>query len=711
MQERAASASADARAESSRRGRDADRGDRNHANRGGASRADGEESRGAGGGGPGGGASAPTPGLRLIRTGEMEFEVESFDGALMTVARIALEEQGVVASTNSEKLPNGKVRGVVTLRVPPEHLDNLVLKLRALGDLKSQRIVSQDVTKAWSDFSSELRAARAMEERLLEILRTARGKIEELLAVEKELSTWRGRIEQIQGELNFLNDRISMSTLTLTLSEKDIRQPHTAVRREVGTAGLETDAVEEAYKAVLKSVEEAEGRVIDSHLQQHDAGQVTARIQYEVAPDRFGGLIDRLRQLGNVVRLQVQREETLEGDATTHGPVRPSEVRQDPSRMTLSLYNLTNIAPRRSTQAVLAAPDAEGAYQAVLKVATDHGGRVVRSNLNRGRPETVTGSATLEVPSTSAGAALEAFRTLGELLQLAVVENPDTQGTTDAKEGFQLTIRSLAGVDPRETVSLQFASTRVEEAYGQILAFAEEADARIRVSNLQKTDERNVIGQLDFDLPSGRREAFEGRLASLGEVTQRQSRRADDAAQVVDSKFRVSMVLFDVSQVQPRETAVVGLEVSDVEEIRARLLTLVTDAGGRVVDSNLRRDADGRVVGSATCDVPMSAYGGVMNQVNSLGDVQSLQVQKNHNVPDSQIASARLQVTLSNRALIIPADGGIFARLRKDLGTSFAAVMKLLGLVLIGLSVAAPCLAILYAGVFVWRIVRKGRAA
>ena len=35
-----------------------------------------------------------------------------------------------VATVNSEKLPNGKVKGSVTVRVPPEHLDGLVLDLR-----------------------------------------------------------------------------------------------------------------------------------------------------------------------------------------------------------------------------------------------------------------------------------------------------------------------------------------------------------------------------------------------------------------------------------------------------------------------------------------------------------------------------------------------------------------------------------------------------
>src|SRR5262249_49112419 len=72
-----------------------------------------------------------TPAKILIRTGDIELEGDSFDSAVATVAKLVGPIQnGFVATVNSEKLPNGKVRGSVVVRVPPEHLDGFVLDLR-----------------------------------------------------------------------------------------------------------------------------------------------------------------------------------------------------------------------------------------------------------------------------------------------------------------------------------------------------------------------------------------------------------------------------------------------------------------------------------------------------------------------------------------------------------------------------------------------------
>src|SRR5262249_21780356 len=98
-------------------------------------------------------AEAPA-GRKLIRTGEVEFEVDSFDSALATVTKLVNGIKGAfVGTVNSDKLANGKVKGSVVVRVPPESLDSLVLDLRKelgkSGELKGQRIGAQDITKQY----------------------------------------------------------------------------------------------------------------------------------------------------------------------------------------------------------------------------------------------------------------------------------------------------------------------------------------------------------------------------------------------------------------------------------------------------------------------------------------------------------------------------------------------------------------------------------
>ena len=60
----------------------------------------------------------------MIRSGEVEFEVESFDAALAAVTKLVTGIKGAFVTTvNSDKLPNGKVKGSMVVRLPPDNLD------------------------------------------------------------------------------------------------------------------------------------------------------------------------------------------------------------------------------------------------------------------------------------------------------------------------------------------------------------------------------------------------------------------------------------------------------------------------------------------------------------------------------------------------------------------------------------------------------------
>ena len=167
-------------------------------------------------------------GAKVIRTGDIEFEVESFDSALATVTKLVTGIKGAfVGTVNSDKLANGKVKGSIVVRVPPDSLDPLVLDLRKElgkgGELKGQRIGSQDITKQYTDLESRLKAARTMEQRLLQIIKEGKGEIKQLLEAEKELGVWRTKIEEFEGEIRYYANQVALSTLTITLAEKEIR--------------------------------------------------------------------------------------------------------------------------------------------------------------------------------------------------------------------------------------------------------------------------------------------------------------------------------------------------------------------------------------------------------------------------------------------------------------------------------------------------------
>src|SRR5262249_5628881 len=247
------------------------------------------------------------------------------------------------------------VRGTIVVRVPPERLDGLVLDLRKelgkAGELKSQRIGSQDITKQYTDLESRLKAARTMEARLLEIIKSGKGEIKDLLAAEKELGVWRTRIEEFEGEKRYYDNLVSLSTLTITLSEKELRAPAVITEIERVNMGVEVEDVDKAQRAVVAAVTEAKGRITKSELKQHAAGQFSAVIPFEVGPEMSGPLRDRLRQLGTVTRLEIDRVQQPQDGSV---PLHDTKSRRAETQFFLSLYNIVNVAPRETVHLNLA---------------------------------------------------------------------------------------------------------------------------------------------------------------------------------------------------------------------------------------------------------------------------------------------------------------------------------------------------------------------
>src|ERR1019366_3975458 len=187
---------------------------------------------------------------------EMEFEIDSFDKAVDNITQIITSVKGgFVATINSDKLPNGKMPGAIVVRMPPQFLDKFVLDLRRelakSGELKNQRIISLDVTKQYTDIESRLRAARTMEDRLIQIIKIGKGEIKDLVAAEHELGIWRTKIEEMEGEIRYYSNQVSLSTLTISLAEKEILAPTAIVVNETVKMRLEVDDVAKSHQSAM----------------------------------------------------------------------------------------------------------------------------------------------------------------------------------------------------------------------------------------------------------------------------------------------------------------------------------------------------------------------------------------------------------------------------------------------------------------------------
>jgi hypothetical protein len=671
-----------------------------------------ENRRGQGGDKQQNGAQEPPPQQqpekfqrKVIRTGEVEYEIESFDSSVLTISKLVEEEAGFIATVNSDKLPNGKVRGTVVVRCPPERLDTLLLKLRGLGELKSQNIRSQDVGKQYYDLESRLKAARTMEERLLKIIKEGKGEIKDLLLAEKELGEWRTKIETFEGEKRYYDNQIGMSTLTITLSEKEIRSPSAVTQTERVNMGLEVEDVEKAHKDALAAVVDAKGRVTKSELRQLAAGQYSATLHFEVTPDGSGPLRDRFKQLGNVARLDIDRVQETEGGIGKVAEV--LKVKQKDTQFFVSIYNLANIAPRETVVLSLACPDTELSYKTILARIEKAGGRVVTSSLNRQKNDQTTGMLRFEIKAAEADAVLSDVRATGEVMRLDVSENPDTQNVTKSKRGFQVQLFALGLVEPRETTTITIGSKDVTETFRKLQDALAGAEARILSAQLNENDRQNIQATLAFDVRREHDAKIQAALAAAGEVMSRSSTRSQDVERVVDSKKRVHLTLINVASIQPREIYTLEVTVEQVEGAVTALEALTAELRGRVVDSRHTRSADGRSNSRLIVDLPLSAARGAADRIKNLGHTRVYEINRNPQAPEGDLALGRLQVNLSNPDPLVSTDSGPWARIKGGLSVSITALSWSLTFIVVGLCLVVPIGAVAWV---ILKIVRKSKA-
>jgi hypothetical protein len=440
---------------------------------------------------------------KVIRTGEIEFEVESYDAAVATATKLVLAIKGAfIASDDSKKLPNGKVRGSLVVRVPPDNLDGLVLDLRKelgqTGELKGQRIGSQDITKQYTDLESRLRAARTMEERLLQIIKTGKGEVKDLLSAEKELGVWRTKIEEMEGELRYYAHQVALSTLTIQLTEKEIRAAAAVLETEKVQMGLEVEDVDKAFREAREAVDAAKGRVTRSEVKQPAAGQFSAVLEFEVAPEAAGPLRDRLKQIGTLARLDINRVQKAEAGSEA---IRTAPVRRGDTQFNVHIYNLTTVTPRETAVIQLAVPDVPAGFQALRDAVAKAKGRVINAQLNEQDRQNVNAQLDFEIRRTEEAMIQDALAKAGEIVSRTVTRAPEGESVTDTKVRLQMKVIAAAGLDPRETIQLALEVNDVDNTLPLFAALVSEVKGRSLQPQLTHERSGRVTARVVYDVP------------------------------------------------------------------------------------------------------------------------------------------------------------------------------------------------------------------
>jgi hypothetical protein len=163
-------------------------------------------------------AAAPAPTM-VIRTGQAFIEVDKIDPAILRVRQLSAQLGGYI--TNSA-ISGGKDQirlATFELKIPVTKYDQAVGSLSTIGKVETVNSTAEDVGEEFVDVSARVKNAGRLEERLINLLATRTGKLDEVLRVERELARVREEIERYEGRLRYLSARVAMSTLSITVHE------------------------------------------------------------------------------------------------------------------------------------------------------------------------------------------------------------------------------------------------------------------------------------------------------------------------------------------------------------------------------------------------------------------------------------------------------------------------------------------------------------
>lgn len=104
------------------------------------------------------------------------------------------------------------------LRIPGDRFQAALAALKDLGTVTHEKQDGQDVTREFVDLEARLRHAKSQESFYLRLMDQAKT-IEEMVRIQEQLANVQLRIEELEGQLQYLRDQTSLATISVRIFE------------------------------------------------------------------------------------------------------------------------------------------------------------------------------------------------------------------------------------------------------------------------------------------------------------------------------------------------------------------------------------------------------------------------------------------------------------------------------------------------------------
>ena len=156
----------------------------------------------------------------VIRNGDVSVQVDSVELAMERLRQLASALGGYVGNVSTHTGEHEVRSATLELKIPAARFDDAMSGMAPLGKVERSTAMAQDVGEEFVDLTARVANARRLEARLVALLAQRTGKLEDVLAVERELARVREEIERYEGRLRYLASRVATSTIVATVHEK-----------------------------------------------------------------------------------------------------------------------------------------------------------------------------------------------------------------------------------------------------------------------------------------------------------------------------------------------------------------------------------------------------------------------------------------------------------------------------------------------------------
>ena len=160
------------------------------------------------------------PEERIVVTGTMTVQVDDAEAVVAALRGQVPTWGGMIASEQVTGAASSW-RASLRLRIPPGEVAAAAAWIGERGEITAKHIQGDDVSRTLFDHELALGNLRVTLERMRALLDGGGLGMDEILAVEREMTRLRGEIERIEGDKRFLEDRVQLATLDVELRNRD----------------------------------------------------------------------------------------------------------------------------------------------------------------------------------------------------------------------------------------------------------------------------------------------------------------------------------------------------------------------------------------------------------------------------------------------------------------------------------------------------------